>query len=566
MPGFFSRVKNKFPTITQTELNQKVAAATRNAEETLDLVTTRHENFVSDIQEMAAASQSTFLGPGQFGLDQLINLAALQSTSIQPNIYNTHKKQVDEIYCKFKSLAKWGNQIANRILNLRAAFTMGTGIEAMLKDTPQRIEDGDEEATPDTVDNQDEQVEQVEPTGPTDEEMNEARVQAEIAQNSLDFVNDIIAFNGWDGPGADEMAVLAGIEGQLLLILHDVFDDDTGELVNYAIECLSWRKTQYKVTFNEVDGRQMVSAGVKEVNWLTNPDDASSQKVTVSGDRCVLLLFNAAKGDEEGVPYMATVLTDMEDFDRNHRVWVKMNSLHATPTPVMKFNDPASALKQKNNDDAGKRKWGIGRILYTSAEFMMAEMTGEGHLSLKAGIEELAKVISAATGIPLQFIGYANLMSNRSTADNTMEPVAVTSESEREVWVAGINKLMDKGIRRRNARSELSAPAMEEGLVTASIPFVSTRDLNLLEKVLMPSTEKGFFPEDVFLDLLPLARFRGDDLVKRLAKQREKREATTSATMSNLFGGANFDDNATSQSQAAARDTGTDFSANNAPA
>ncbi|MDP4879928.1 MAG: hypothetical protein NWR36_08580, partial [Opitutales bacterium] len=61
-----------------------------------------------------------------------------------------------------------------------------------------------------------------------------------------------------------------------------------------------------------------------------------------------------------------------------------------------------------------------------------------GGTSLTTEINTIAKIISGATGIPIHYLGFTDLMSNRATAEDLAELVNVTTSHEREAWKSGI--------------------------------------------------------------------------------------------------------------------------------
>jgi len=127
--------------------------------------------------------------------------------------------------------------------------------------------------------------------------------------------------------------------------------------------------------------------------------------------------------------------------------WRKINRLFAAPTPVIICPDKQTAKDME--DQIVKSNWRIGELLILGGEGVSFELKGwkgDGFTTLKAETEAYVKTISGTTGIPVHFLGYPELLSNRDTAENLIELIVLSTNKERNTWKGAYEELFQKAI------------------------------------------------------------------------------------------------------------------------
>ena len=71
---------------------------------------------------------------------------------------------------------------------------------------------------------------------------------------------------------------------------------------------------------------------------------------------------------------------------------------------------------------------------------------GEGFTTIKEESQALVKTISGTTGVPVHFLGYPELLSNRDTADNLIQFLELTTSKERRTWIGAYEELFQKAM------------------------------------------------------------------------------------------------------------------------
>ena len=94
-------------------------------------------------------------------------------------------------------------------------------------------------------------------------------------------------------------------------------------------------------------------------------------------------------------------------------------------------------------------------------------------------------------------------MSNRATAENTMEPVALVSLSEQRSWERGFKELFDKAILLRNQMVSPFLPALQPGVVEPKMKFITQAQVERLIQLYYPLWRDGAISLRTLLSLLP---------------------------------------------------------------
>ena len=302
------------------------------------------------------------------------------------NAYSTYDSQVAETYRKYNSLASFGNQQTRAIIDLRTAFIAGEGIS----------------------------------------------ISCENEQTAA-WIEDFLSKNLLDGPNFINAVKGSEIAGQALFILRE------SEWFNQEFYLKVLRvpysiKIPYRPVYKDSVIRDEVmdmmikkdgywqSAGFKDFIYVrTGGDDANTQgPVTRTG----------------------IVLTDIENYDRAIKDMRRNNHIFARITPVFTTESDSETLNLKKQLE--DLKWQIGEAFIGTAKFGYASPGTGAYENLESELVATIKTISSVTGIPVHWLGFVDLMSNRSTADTLYELIKNATILERQVWETSIYFLIVK--------------------------------------------------------------------------------------------------------------------------
>ena len=372
------------------------------------------------------------------------------------NPYTDRARLVSELVNKYKGYSATGCQLVQRIVDTRAAFTMSGGLRA--------------------------------------------KKTGEGGGPELDFITRLIGSSGLDGQFGQQLAIEKELEGQVLLALDYRPAHDT-----VSVRFVSWNDTHY-----EVDYEDDSYTDIRSISW----EAEDGRRAYLPLENSVFIKFNSRIHSREGVPTLSGLLQEAEDIDRALRDWRRINRLFASPTPCFRTRTIEEAYDLFDRVLRPGIDWKIGSVFCGPAEYSLVGMSGEGIDSIRGEIETKVKVLAGGSGVPVQFLGFPEFMSNRATADNTMEPVAMVSMSEQRSWLGGFAELFEKAISLRNDASPSSTP-LRQGLVAPAIDFITKAEIDRLTGLYLPAFQSGAISRDELLGLLPHVR-------ERAAKNREE--------------------------------------------
>ena len=210
------------------------------------------------------------------------------------------------------------------------------------------------------------------------------------------------------------------------------------------------------------------------------------------------IAFNDELGIYEGYPTVGGVLKILENLHKDMDDWRKLNHLFAHPTPHFKCETKEEAIAVNNLIKS--IGWKVGTALATNSEFSLKGITGQEGNILMLSIQSNIKIISAHTGVGPHFLGFANTMSNRSTAESMGEPTEVTLFAEIASWKRFYVDLFNKAIRMRNKK--LNQKITENILHPKLVPLTD-RQWQHIKDIYMNAAKEGLISKELFLSSIP---------------------------------------------------------------
>lgn len=385
-------------------------------------------------------------------IDVQVQLAAIEqiSQTAGGNPYPTYDSAIAELGKKYDGVAPWGCFQTRTIVDVRAAFTIGNGVQAVVVDP-----------------------------------VTKKKLDGKQYQKELDFINGFIDFNNLDEEFAQELAKEAELEGRVLLKLVP----DT-EKKQVGIRFISYNTNKYKVSTDPEDYAKYTQVDYK----------IQDKTITLTEGQFTYKKF-AGRVDKvnDVMPKTATILRQIEDLDKCLKDLRTMNNLFASPTPHFNCEDQNSAkdLYKKLQEV----NWKIGKLLVTTkAQFALVGADAAGAESLVKEMTNIVKVISGVTGIPVHFLGLPDLMSNRSTSTDMFEMIIASTNRERKTWVGTYEELFQAALQMSN---EQFGTTFTLGVVSCDIPQITAEKLKALADVWLPLYTAGVVDLDYMLSMIP---------------------------------------------------------------
>jgi hypothetical protein len=402
------------------------------------------------------------------------------------NSYNEYKTAIAELAKKYEGTADWGVLQVGNIIDLRSAFIIGQGIKLVPKNKDSR---------------------------------------------EFEFIQGFIEQNNLDEEMPQDLAKEAEIEGRCLVKL----------IPNIEKKQIDIRFISYSVNGYTV---KTAAGDYQKYESVVYQDADSKSEITLKAEEFVYKKFAGRLSKVNDVmPKTAKVLTQCENLDKALYDWRRINSLFSTPTPVIECEEGSDA--KAINDKISAINWKIGKLLILAkAKFTLTGADVAGATALEKEIIALAKVISGATGVPVHFLGYPDLMSNRATSTDLFEFINASCSKERSIWTGFYEELFYKAL--IMAQQFQTGYDPDKNGVKAQILQVTEAKLQELVSVWLPLYNANVIDLDLMLSHIPdadpekIKKANEESAVKMLdaIKNQEKNAQTQDPNAPGAQGGA----------------------------
>jgi hypothetical protein len=290
------------------------------------------------------------------------------------NAYSTYEAQVAETYRKYNGMSDFGGAQTRAIVDLRSSFIAGEGLNVSSQDD---------------------------------------------ALNA--WMEKLIDKNQLGGTLLSNLVRGGEMAGQSILVFK-VRKEEGGPFVK--VGRIPYTTEQpYRATYDGYFPDEVKSIEVKKHGQWEKLKETNFVYVRTGGD----------DWNQYG-PTTRTglVLTDIENYDRALKDMRRNNHIMARITPTFKVNTPeeAKSLQAQLNN----QQWKIGKAFMGTAEFDYKTPGGGAHENLLTEMTSTLKTISSPTGVPVHWLGFVDLMSNRATAETLYDLIKNATQVERLVW------------------------------------------------------------------------------------------------------------------------------------
>ena len=307
------------------------------------------------------------------------------------NQYKTYDGQVTEMYKKYNGEQDYGCQQTRAVLDIRSAFVAGEGLSI-------------------SVDNK--------------------------LKAHKDFFNRVLDDNKLKGSLFFRIVKGTELTGKALLKIDKGklgANRDENDIPSPRILYFPYKQYKYTVDVtNNVDGYS-----VSNVKYKNNGKDSE-----IKGD----MIYIRTGGDDCDMNKTTTktglVLTDIENYDRAMKDIRANNYYHGKLTPHF-------TTKSKNETDALAHAiktgaWKIGNVSIGTHDMKIVSPDSGALECFKIELSTAIKTISAVTGVLVHWLGWVDLMSNRSTAETLYDFVNTHTITERTILAEAFKELLIK--------------------------------------------------------------------------------------------------------------------------
>lgn len=339
------------------------------------------------------------------------------------NNYTTYTSQVSTIYKMYNSETTYGSETLRGIIDTRTAFIGGEGASVVA---------------------------------------NRKKTQT--------FIDDFMKFNYLYGSTLLEMIQTSEMEGKMLTTF-DVAEKMGKRQVK--IDPHVWYTRNYKVETKENNKNYITKI------TFTNKDGSTED---VKSEYAYMKIGGTMDKVNDTTTRTGCILTQIENYSRCLYDLRKNNHLFAKIMLWVKTNTGEEA-KSINNDLVGGQ-FGIGKSYAGTGDGKFIAPPLGAHEALSGEMLLNIKIISTVTGIPIHWLAWTEMLSNRATAETLLEVINAATIKERTIWEEYLYEIIVKAM-------EIGVDAGIDGAVLdydfqVTLPLISYATLKQIQETWMP--------------------------------------------------------------------------------
>ena len=163
------------------------------------------------------------------------------------------------------------------------------------------------------------------------------------------------------------------------------------------------------------------------------------------------------------------MIDSMKNYDRAVRQARVLNNQSTRQSPTIELGPDSATDEQEVLDDMQRADWEMGDPVVTRGKYHIESSDSGPVETLGREAAMIVKSLSGTSSIPPHWLGYTDLLSNRSTADSLFEAIKAGTLTERVAWEDGLDQMI------RMARIVLNGPA---GDFRVNMPLLSYHEFS----------------------------------------------------------------------------------------
>jgi hypothetical protein len=346
-----------------------------------------------------------------------------QTSQIRKNNYQTYPAQINIMYRMYNSSTDYGSGLLRNIIDTRSSLIAGEGLSIFAKN-----------------------------------------------KKTQKFIDTFIKKNNLNGSRLFEIVTGCEMEGKSLVIL---IPDSKDQYVK--TRWFSFYLNNYTIETDKKDSDIITS-----IHWT----DKAGNKHETRPDRAVYMKTGGTTDRyNDTPPRTANVLTQIENYERALYDLRFNNHLFGRITPYWKTENSQDA--KVINNALNNKEWDFGKGYAGAADFKYVSPDSGASDTIAKEMSLNLKIISAVTGIPVHWLGWTDLMSNRSTADELREMLLLCVKKEKLIIVEKIKEMIQKAMEMSVAAGFDDAVYDPDGFVV-DLPVLTMDQIKSLVEVWIP--------------------------------------------------------------------------------
>lgn len=253
----------------------------------------------------------------------------------------------------------------------------------------------------------------------------------------------------------------------------------------------------YQVDMDEKDNQK-----IKDVTYQSE-NEKKGQSIAPESNLVYVKLGGTPDKVNETMPVIGRCLTQIENASRILYDLRYNNHLYGKLTLCFQTQDKqdASALSKTLVSE----NWSPGKAYCGTAKHYIVGPPPEAVDVLSKELIENCRIISINTGIPIHWLSYPELMSNRSTAETMIEVINAATAKARELWQEAFTELVLKAGRIAFLRGyKKTWPFnIDNEKFEIRLPLISIALLKQIQETWIPLAEMGYITRDSVRNKVP---------------------------------------------------------------
>ena len=396
---------------------------------------------------------------------------------LDKNSYTNYSKQVEMAYKMYDGLADYGSEVLPAVADIRVAFIAGEGVSIFSEN-----------------------------------------------KKKLDFLRAFLKHNCLGGSKLLAAALMGEIEGKVLFVLAPNKDKK-----NIDARLFSWWLNKYVVERDKANTEKILSIKY-------TPEDGTEPK-DIPVDKSVYIKIGGSNyKDDKTTTKLGKCLTQCENASRAAFDLRKNTHVFGRIFPFWKTAGGADA--KTINDAIKDKSFEIGDGYAGPAEMRLLEPSGAAGEALIKDLLVNLRFVASMTGVPIHWLAWPELMSNRATAENMLEVVSATTKKERLIWEESLLILFDR-VCIMAVDAGIAMNEILEGTVDVKLPLISLAALQQLMDVWTPIWQADLISTFTMRNMLPgIDPAREDELIEEERKEKAKNSPFVNTTVGAIVDGA----------------------------
>jgi len=332
-------------------------------------------------------------------------------------------------------------------------------------------------------------------------------------KKKLEFAEKFLEYNKLHGSMLMDVVTTGELEGKNLLLLKAGKSRIDPKEKAIKVSPFSWYINKYNVNMKPDD-----TDLIKNITYRQKKE--ASKEETITPDKAVYVRLGSSQTyDVNKTPNrLHSVLTQIENTSRSAFDLRENAHLFGKTTPNWKTQTIQEA--KAINNDIEATDWTPGTGFAGTADMKYLEPTGSAGAILEKDMLTSSRFISLNMGIPIFFLSWPELMSNRATAEVLYEAIVISTKKDRLIWEEAFKELINKACVLA-VDSNIADNAILKGDIQVKLPIVSMALLKQLIEVWYPLLTDNIISEFTFRNMLP--GINPTEELKLVEKEKEKR-------------------------------------------